>query len=152
MTYQRRPTSSAITGTATRNAASTTVRGPKSGLMCRRLRLRLGRLRALGLGRHLGTCRRAGERGRRRERARLARLLRRAHDRGGYLGDRLLSQPGGGEQLLRALLGAADDDARLIPSPLQRLLDLCAGGIRQLGRLMTRLLDEPGAACLGLLQ
>src|SRR5205823_6948925 len=89
---QRRPTSSAMTGTATRNAASTTVRGPKSGLMCRRLRLRLGRLGALGLFRSLDARRQAGDCGRRRERALLVRLLRRAHDRGSHLGDRLLPQ------------------------------------------------------------
>src|SRR5690348_3267732 len=53
---QRRPTSRAITGTATRNAASTTVRGPKNDLMCRMLRLWLGRLRALRPGRRLGVC------------------------------------------------------------------------------------------------
>src|SRR5947209_3643956 len=152
MRYQRRPTSSAITGTATRNAASTTVRGPKSGLMCRRLRLRVGRLRALGLGRRLGTYGWAGDRGRRRKGALLVRLLRRAHDRGGHLGDRLLSQPCGVEQLLGTLLGAADDYARLVPGRLQGLLSLCAGGVRELGRLMARLLDEPGAPRLGLLQ
>src|SRR5437868_5993020 len=46
MAYHERPASSPITGTATRNAASATVRGPKSGPMSGRLRLRRGRLRA----------------------------------------------------------------------------------------------------------
>ena len=34
--------------------------------------------------------------------------------------------------------------------PLERLLDLGTGGIRQLGRLVARLLEQAGAACLGL--
>src|SRR5690242_13094582 len=45
-----KPTSRAITGTATMSAASTTVRAPKSDLMPGRLRLRCGRFRAFPLG------------------------------------------------------------------------------------------------------
>src|SRR5579863_9491217 len=116
-----------MTGTATRNAASTTVRGPKSGLMCRRLRLRLGRLRALRLcagSRSLG-CAREGSRG--RERAWFARLLGGTNDRRGDLRDRLGPHARSREQLLGALLTAGDDDPRLAARPLERLLDLCAG-------------------------
>ena len=98
-------------------------------------------------GRSLGD-RRAGERGRRRGLLGPGRLgcgLRRLHDRTGDLGDRVLPEPGGGEQLLGAVLRAGEHCARLGARPFERLLDLGAGGVRELGRLMARLLEQPVA-------
>ena len=46
------------------------------------------------------------------------------------------AEPGRGEKLLGALLGAREDRAGLGAGPLERLLDLGAGGVRQLGRLV----------------
>src|SRR5207248_1617156 len=50
------------------------------------------------------------------------------------------------------LRSARDYRVRLRAGPLERLLDLGAGGVRQLGRLVPRLLEETRAARLGLLQ
>src|SRR5690348_849682 len=121
---QPRPTSSAMTGTATRNAASTTVRGPKSGLIAGRLRLRLGWLGLGAVRRGLFLRRSAHESCGRPELPRLARAFGRTDDRLGDVCDRLRSQAGRRQQLLGALLRATDDRARLAARPLERLLDL----------------------------
>jgi len=70
-------------------------------------------------------------------------------DRLGHPVDRLVTEARGAEQLLCALLGPADDDGRLRASPFERLLDLGADGVRQLGGLVTSLLEQPGRARLG---
>src|SRR5262249_19039097 len=49
--------------------------------------------------------------------------------------DRVLSEPCRPEQLLGTLLRPVDDRGSLAARPLERLLDLGASGIRQLGRL-----------------
>src|SRR4029078_2531083 len=68
------------------------------------------------------------------------------------LGDRVLPEAGCGEQLLGAVLGTGEDRAGLCTRPLERLLDLGAGRVRQLGGLMTRLLEETVPLRLRLLQ
>ena len=54
------------------------------------------------------------------------------------------------QQLLGALLRALQDEAALRARPLERLLDLGAGGVGELGGLVARLLEQPVAAGLGL--
>ena len=66
-------------------------------------------------------------------------------------GDPLLAETGCREQLLGAVLGAGEDRRRLGAGPLERLLDLGARGVRELGRLVARLLEEARGAGLGLL-
>ena len=78
--------------------------------------------------------------------------LRRSDDRRGDARDLVLAQAGGGEQLLGSRLRALEDRGGLRARPLERLLDLGAGGVRELGRLVARLLEQPGAARLGLVQ
>ena len=68
------------------------------------------------------------------------------------LADRVGAEPGGGQQLLGALLGAREDRARLRAGPFERLLDLGTRGVRQLGRLVARLLEQPGALRLGFVE
>ena len=82
----------------------------------------------------------------------LADVLGGPHDRLGDLADRVLAETGGREQLLGAVLRAGEDRARLRPRPLERLLDLGAGGVGQVGRLVPRLLEQPVPPGLGLLQ
>ncbi len=59
-------------------------------------------------------------------------------------------EAGCAEQLLGAFLGAADDHAGLRARPLERLLDLGADRVRELGRLVARLLEQPRRSSLGL--
>src|SRR5205814_5965314 len=54
------------------------------------------------------------------------------------------------EQLLGAMLRARENRRGLRPRPLERLLDLRAGRVRQLRRLVSGLLEEPRALRLGL--
>ena len=54
-----------------------------------------------------------------------------------------------GEKLLGAHARTGDDDVCLCPGPLQRLLDLRARCVRELGGLVPRLLEEAGALGLG---
>ena len=68
----------------------------------------------------------------------------------GDLADRVLAEPGGGEQLLGAVLGTAEDRGGLGACPFERLLDLGARRVGQLRGLVARLLEQPGRACLGL--
>ena len=82
--------------------------------------------------------------------ARLGGCLGCGEDRLGHFGERLRAETGCGEELLGALLGAREDRAGLCAGPLERLLDLGAGGVRQLGCLVARLLQQAGAARLGL--
>ena len=82
----------------------------------------------------------------------LAGALGRPHDRARDLADRVLAETGGGEQLLGAVLGTGEHGARLRARPFERLLDLGAGGVRELGRLVARLLEQAAALGLGLLQ
>ena len=70
-------------------------------------------------------------------------------DRRGDLADRLGAEACGTEELLGALLGARDDRSRLRAGPVQGLGDVGAGRVRELGRLMPRLLEQPGAASFG---
>ena len=49
------------------------------------------------------------------------------------------------------MLGAGEHGSGLGARPLEGLLDLCAGGVRELGRLVTGLLEEASGPCLGLL-
>ena len=73
-----------------------------------------------------------------------------ADDRLGDARDLGLTETGGGQKLLGTLLRAGHDRRGLGAGPLQRLLDLGASGVRELGRLMACLLDEPRGARLGL--
>ena len=73
-----------------------------------------------------------------------------ADDRLGDACDLGLAETGGGQELLGSLLRAGHDRGGLGAGPLERLLDFGAGGVRELGRLMACLLDEPGGARLGL--
>ena len=72
----------------------------------------------------------------------------RLHDAAHVVG----GKTGRAEQLCSTLLCAGDDDARLSPRPLERLVDLGPGGVRQLGRLVARLLEQARGAGLGLAQ
>ena len=81
--------------------------------------------------------------GRRGAPARLGRSLRGGDDRLGHPVDRVVAQAGRAEQLLGAFLRTADDHAGLRARPLERLLDLGADRVRELGRLMARLLEQP---------
>ena len=63
-----------------------------------------------------------------------------------------LAVAGRGEELLGAHARALDDDVGLRAGPLERLLDLGAGGVRQLGRLVAGLLEETVAARLGVME
>ena len=175
--YGPSPAASDTTGTATRNAASMAVRGPKTRRMRRAYgsesvrsgpsasgaspRRRAGRDGGGddedGCGRpRLRRLRRRGRGGERRCRRLRTRLLGRAlgglDDRGRNRADRLLAEAGGGEKLLGAVLRAGEDGAALCTRPLERLLDLCACCVRELGRLVARLLEEPVALGLRLLQ
>ena len=78
----------------------------------------------------------------------VVRIDDRLHD----LADRGLAEAGGSEQLLGALLRTGHDGGRLRAGPLERLLDLGPGGVRELGRLVPRLLEQPVPARLGLAQ
>ena len=89
---------------------------------------------------------------RRRRRLALAGLLGGARRSPRDLRDRGLAETGCGEQLLGAVLGAGEDRRRLRARPLERLLDLGAGGVRELGRLVAGLLEQAVAARLRLLQ
>ncbi len=62
------------------------------------------------------------------------------------------AHPGGREELLCALLGTRHDGSRLGPGPLERLLDLGARRVGELGRVVARLLEQPGRPRLGLAQ
>ena len=73
-------------------------------------------------------------------------------DRLNDLPDRRFAEACGCEQLLGALLCAAHDRSGLRAGPLERLLDLGAGRVRQLRRLVAGLLEQPVAARLGLAQ
>ena len=75
---------------------------------------------------------------------RFCRRLGRADDRLRDPTDRLVTETCGGEQLLGALLGAGDDRAGLAARPLERRLDLGARGVREFGRLVAGLLEQPG--------
>ena len=104
------------------------------------------RRRGRSRGARDGLCRPGGT-----SAGRLGGLLGRPDDRVCDLRDPLLAETGSGEQLLGAVLGAGEDRGRLGACPLQRLLDLGAGGVRELGRLVARLLEQTGGAGLGLL-
>src|SRR5207248_4888750 len=80
------------------------------------------------------------------------RLLRRLDDGLPDTLDLLLTEPCRGEQLLGAALRAAEDRGGLRTGPFERLLDLGARGIRELGRLVAGLLEQPAALRLGLTQ
>ena len=84
--------------------------------------------------------------------ARLGGCFGGCNDRVDRPGERLVAEPGCGKQLLGTLLGTGEDGARLGAGPLERLLDLGAGGVRQLGCLVACLLEQTCAACLGLAQ
>src|SRR2546430_3262360 len=62
----------------------------------------------------------------------------------------IVAQPGGAEQLLRAFLGPADDRTGLRARPLESLLDLGPRRVRELGRLVARLLEQARGARFGL--
>jgi len=79
---------------------------------------------------------------------RLGALLGGLDDRIGNLGRRSLAETRGREELLRALLGSGDDRRRLRTCPFECLFDLGAGRVRELGRLVTRLLEQARAARL----
>src|SRR5436190_1406180 len=117
-------------------------------------RLRLLRLVGL-LELEVGQRLRVGQGLRPRHRLRprlLRRALGRVDDRLRDARDGILAQAGRREELLGAVLGSCEDRASLGARPLERLLDLGARGIRQLDRLMARLLEQAVALCLGLLQ
>src|SRR5207253_5567606 len=71
-------------------------------------------------------------------------------DRLGDAANRFVAETSGAEQLLRAFLRAADDHPGLRARPFEGLLDFGPGGVRQLGGLMARLLEQAGCAGLGL--
>ena len=110
------------------------------------------------VARHLGLRRGrdgggARERNRRRLRASgLAGALRGAHDRARDLSDRFLAETRCRQQLLGAVLGTGEHGRSLCTRPLERLLDLGAGGVRELRRLMARLLEQSAALRLRLLE
>ena len=64
--------------------------------------------------------------------------------------NRLVAVPGRREELLGAHASALDDHVGLRARPLERLLDLGPGRVRELGGLVARLLEEPCAARLRL--
>jgi hypothetical protein len=97
------------------------------------------------VGRRLG--RRLRDR-RRPHRLRLA--IGVAHQNGDHLSHGLVAETRRREEALSALLGAEDDRGRLRPRPLERLLDLGARRVRELGGVVARLLEQPVAARLGL--
>src|SRR5829696_165706 len=66
--------------------------------------------------------------------------------------DGRLAVTGCGQKLLGAHTRPLDDDLGLRSGPLESLLDLGAGGVRQPGRLVARLLEEPVAARLGVVE
>ena len=66
--------------------------------------------------------------------------------------DRGVAVTGGREELLRTHAGTLDDDVGLGARPLERLLDLGPGGVRELRGLVARLLGETVSAALGLAQ
>ena len=129
---------------------------PKSSLHCRDRLLRRGAVfvvfLALGLRRRLRLrCRGQGPSARAAPPEPPSRLdLRRPDDRVGNARDRLVAEPCRRQQLLGALLCADHDRVRLGARPLERLLHLGAGRVRELGRLVARLLEQLGAAGLGL--
>jgi len=82
----------------------------------------------------------------------LAHPLSGLHDCVRDLPDRSLAQTRGCKQLLGAVLRTGENRAGLCARPFERLLDLGAGGVRELGRLVARLLEEAVALGLGLLQ
>ena len=107
------------------------------------------------MGRGLGRrhSRRACKRGCGRLRpACLAGALRRAHDRARDLVDRVLAETGRGAQLLSAVLGPGEHRGGLRARPFERLLDFGTGGVRELGGLMARLLEQAAALGLRLLE
>ena len=79
-------------------------------------------------------------------------MVRRLDDRVGDAGESLVAETRSCEQLLRALLSARHDRVGLRAGPLERLLELGPGGVRELRRLVTRLLEEPRPASLGFAQ
>src|SRR4051812_26643656 len=82
--------------------------------------------------------------------ARVRRGVSRSDDRLRDALDRLVAETGSAEQLLGTLLRTADDRGGLTTRPLERLFDLGAGRVRELGRLVSCLLQQPRRARLGL--
>ena len=72
-------------------------------------------------------------------------LLRRCDDCFADLLDLVVAEPGRREELLGAALGTAENRSGLRARPFEGLLDLCPRGVRQLGRLVARLFEEPAA-------
>ena len=104
-------------------------------------RLRVGLARGLGLGRGGHGARSWADGG--AGTGRLGGL----DDRVDGLVDRGIAVPGCGQQLLGAHARPLDDDVGLRASPFERLLDLGARRIRQLGRLVAGLLRGAGRPC-----
>ena len=57
----------------------------------------------------------------------------------------VVAEPGRREELLGAALGTAENRSGLRARPFESLLDLGPRGVRQLGRLVARLFEEPAA-------
>src|SRR5206468_3140953 len=74
--------------------------------------------------------------GQQRRPARLSGRRRGGDDRVRDLADRVLAEARGGEELLGPLLRAREDERALGTGPLQRLLDLGAGRVGELGGLV----------------
>ena len=87
---------------------------------------------------------------RRRRAGAFGRLVDGVDDRLADALDLVLAEPGRCEQLLGAGLSAAENCRGLRARPLERLLDLGAGRVGQLGRLVARLLEQAVALRLGL--
>src|SRR5581483_8842124 len=78
------------------------------------------------------------------------RRVRRVEERLRDLRELVAAETGGGQQLLGAFLRALQRGSGLRARPVEGLVDLGAHRVRELGGLVPRLLEQPGAARLGL--